>query len=112
MFAVEEEVDLAVVGEGSAGQDAVVLVASLVPDVVVMDISVRGMTARDATETITEGWPTIAVIALTSREDASHSKEMLRACAMATLEWEEVHKLPQTIRRAVEVLKEIGTDRG
>ena len=111
VFAIEEEVDLAVVGEASAGQDAVVLVASLVPDVVVMDISVRGMAAREATQTIAEGWPTVAVIALTPREDVSTSREMLRAGAMATLKWEEVHKLPQTIRRAVELLKEIGTDR-
>lgn len=102
---IEEEIDLAVVGEGSSGFDAVVLVDRLRPDVVLVDMQLPGMTASEVAATITEAWPTIAVVGLGWLDDVSDPQEIIRSGAVSTMDKTEVHKLPDEIRRSAELVR-------
>lgn len=63
--------DLEVIGESDDGMDAVDKAMRLKPDVILMDISLRGMNGIDATIEIKKLQPQIKILALTSHEDES-----------------------------------------
>ena len=66
-----EEQGVEVVGEASAGADAVKFVRELQPDVVVMDLNMPGMNGVEATKRITNFAPLTRVVVLTiSDQDA------------------------------------------
>lgn len=73
--------DLEIVGEASNGQEALELVRSKRPDVVLMDIQMPDMNGIEATERIRAIYPQTAVLALTMHEDDQYFFEMLRAGA-------------------------------
>lgn len=58
--------DMQLIGVASGGQEAVEMVTSLRPDVVLMDISMPGMTGIDATRRIMDVAPRVRVVVLTS----------------------------------------------
>jgi two-component system, NarL family, response regulator LiaR len=62
----ELEDDLEVVGEAADGREALAQVASLRPDVVVMDLLMPGMNGVEATRAIRAAHPEVEVVALTS----------------------------------------------
>jgi DNA-binding NarL/FixJ family response regulator len=57
-----------VVGEATSGEEAVGLVATLHPDLVVMDINLPGMSGVDATREITTTHPDIVVLLVSTYE--------------------------------------------
>jgi DNA-binding NarL/FixJ family response regulator len=59
------EPDLVVAGTGSDGAEAIALADQLRPDVVVMDLRMRGMNGADAATAILASRPNTRVIALT-----------------------------------------------
>lgn len=78
---IEAEPDLVVVGEASDGSQAVALCASLLPDVVVMDLSMPGVGGIQATRQLRECCGNSRVIALTVHEDRAFLNEVLQAGA-------------------------------
>jgi DNA-binding NarL/FixJ family response regulator len=60
------EPDLEVVGEASDGREALALVASLTPDVVLMDLRMPHLDGASATEQIVARHPTVHVVVLTT----------------------------------------------
>ncbi len=58
-----------VVGEAGSGIDAIQLAEKLVPDVILMDVSMPGMNGIDATELILEQNSTIKVLIFSMHED-------------------------------------------
>jgi DNA-binding NarL/FixJ family response regulator len=60
------EADLDVVGDAGSGPEAVVRVAELAPDVVLMDLRMPGGDGADATEHIRAGHPGVHVLVLTT----------------------------------------------
>jgi signal transduction histidine kinase/CheY-like chemotaxis protein len=72
-----------VVGEASSGAEAVELARSLRPDVVVMDISMPGMSGIEATQRITAEAPSIRVVGLSMYDEQDLAETMLRAGAAA-----------------------------
>ena len=66
---LEVDAGIEVVGEASSGEEALVLVRSASPDVVLMDIRLRGMEGIAATRQIKKAHPHIEVIVLTSYAD-------------------------------------------
>ena len=78
---LENEVDLDIVGEADSGRQALDMVESLKPDVVIMDITLPDISGIDATRRIKEAYPIVAVVALTIHEDQQYFFEMLQVGA-------------------------------
>ena len=63
---------LSVVGEAADGIEALREVERLSPDMVLMDISMPGMSGLDATLLIKQKWPAIKVFITTANESAAY----------------------------------------
>lgn len=83
--AVKVAPDLEVIGEADSAEDAIRLVADLLPDVVIMDILLPGMNGIEATRLIKDSHPSVAVVVLTRFDDAEHILQIYRAGASAYL---------------------------
>ncbi len=55
-----------VVGEAESGEEAVELVGTLAPQLVLMDINMGGISGIEAARRITSGWPEVAVVLLST----------------------------------------------
>lgn len=73
--------ELVIVGEAEDGTQALRLTEETQPEVVLMDISLPGMSGIEATRRIKEKFPEVAVLALTMHEDDQYFFEMLSAGA-------------------------------
>jgi len=76
------EPDLEVVGEADNGQRAIELTRQLIPDVVLMDVSMPGMNGIDATRVIHAEFPALRVIGLSMFEDPEQPEAMREAGAV------------------------------
>ena len=63
------EPDLSVIGEAGTGEDAVDLVSTLAPDVILMDLNLPGINGIEATRRIREIAPAVAVLIVTMLDD-------------------------------------------
>ena len=72
---------LVVVGEAASGVEAWRRACELVPDVVVLDISMPGVGGLETTKRIATDCPTVKVLALTMHEERGYVSHMLRAGA-------------------------------
>jgi DNA-binding NarL/FixJ family response regulator len=63
--------DTEVVGEVTAGEDAITLASSVRPDVILMDINMPGVNGIEATRRIRESNPDIRILMVTMLEDDS-----------------------------------------
>ncbi|MBI4859971.1 MAG: response regulator [Candidatus Riflebacteria bacterium] len=77
------ERDLSIVGQAADGPEAVAKADQLLPDVVVMDLNLKGMSGAEATGFIVARHPTVKVIALSMHTDESVARAMLDAGAVA-----------------------------
>jgi len=79
---IDAEPDMEVVGECGDGAEALGLVATLQPDVVVMDLSMPEIGGAEATRRLKAEHPGCKVLVLTVHEDRSYLKELLEAGAL------------------------------
>ncbi len=80
-----DKLDLDIVGEAVDGREAVRLAADLSPDVVLMDVAMRGMNGIEATRQIVAARPDTRILALSMHNDGRFVGEMLRAGASGYL---------------------------
>ena len=73
--------DMEIIGEVADGRGAIELAQKLLPDVVVMDISMPGMNGLKATQKLNECCPEVKVLALTRHKDDGYLQQLLRAGA-------------------------------
>lgn len=73
--------DMEVVAEASDGEEAIRMSRELSPDVVLMDISMPGISGFKATSEIRKQNPAVKILALTMHDDDSYLHQMLRAGA-------------------------------
>src|SRR3954453_16997659 len=78
---INAQAGMAVVGEAADGQTACGPVPRLRPDVVVMDVSMPGLTGSQATERLRKECPPARVLALTVHEDKGYIRQLLAAGA-------------------------------
>jgi len=80
---LEKEDDIEIVGEAEEGRKAVGLVRELLPDVVIIDITMPNLNGVDATRQIVKEFPAVKVIALSMHSNVMFVTEMLKAGASA-----------------------------
>lgn len=78
---LSREPDFEVVGEAAEGRDAIRRIGELTPDLVLMDLSMPGVTGIDATREIRRRNPDIKIVALTVHTDESYIHASLEAGA-------------------------------
>jgi DNA-binding NarL/FixJ family response regulator len=78
---INAQAGMAVVGEAADGLDACERVPELRPDVVVMDVSMPGLTGSQATERLRRECPLVKILALTVHEDKGYIRQLLAAGA-------------------------------
>ena len=71
--------DVLIVGEAESGEDAVIKVGELSPDIVFMDVRMPGMNGIEATKAIREASPTTRVILFTVDESRASISEAIQA---------------------------------
>ena len=96
------EAEFVVVGEASDGESALALVQELKPDVVVMDIRMKGMDGIVATEQLRRKAPETPVLILSLQDDAATRARATAAGAQAFVgKHESCERLISTIRSLV-----------
>jgi two-component system, NarL family, response regulator NreC len=82
---LERQPNLEVVGESENGRETVNLVASVKPDVVVMDVGMPILNGIEATRMIVAEHPSVAVVILSMHADESYVMRALKAGARGYL---------------------------
>lgn len=77
--------EVEVVGEAASGEEALVLAASAKPDVVLMDVAMRGITGLEAAARLRERHPEIRVLILSMHSGEEYVLQALRAGAAGYL---------------------------
>ena len=78
---LEDEPDMAVVGEAGDGEEAIKLARELKPKVVVMDCALPTMNGLDATRQILEDLPETAVLMLSMHSESTWVRQAIEAGA-------------------------------
>lgn len=98
-----EQPDMEVVGEAENGQMAVKLAKELIPDVILMDISMPDLSGIEAARLILKANPAIKIIALSMHSEKHFVLEMLQAGALGyvlkSYLFDEVLKAIEVVRR-------------
>ena len=93
--------DLELVADADSGEAAIQLCAEVIPNVILMDLSLPGMDGAVATRTIRQQFPQVKVIALTSFKEGDRIKNALEAGAIGYLLKDvSADELAQAIRAA------------
>jgi DNA-binding NarL/FixJ family response regulator len=98
---INAEPGITIVGEASDGLTACERVPTLKPDVVVMDVSMPGLSGSQATERLHRECPEIKVIALTVHEDQGYIRQLLAAGAVGYV---LKRTAPEELIRAIRVV--------
>lgn len=78
---LSQDPDIEVVGEAANGRDAIQLVATLTPHLVIMDLNMPGMNGIEAIIDIKRRFPATKVLVLTIHKTEEYIQESLRAGA-------------------------------
>ena len=97
------EPDMAVVGEGVDGIEAISLVEKLKPDVLVLDMMMPGLNGLDVTREVCARFPGTRAVVLSMHSDECYVLEALRNGAMGyVLKGAASSELVQAVRAAAE----------
>jgi DNA-binding NarL/FixJ family response regulator len=104
---LKECAGVAIVGEASNGREAVACAAALKPDVVLLDISMPRLDGPEATTTIKQLDPRIAVIGLTAVDLYGMKAQAMRRAGATELMFKEdaVDKLCTSIVKAANTFR-------
>lgn len=78
---INAQTDMEVVGEAADGRAAIARAQELLPDVVVMDVSMPQLNGLKATEKMRQVCPQVKVLSLTRHTDDGYLQQLLRAGA-------------------------------
>jgi DNA-binding NarL/FixJ family response regulator len=100
--------NIEVIGEASDGDEAVVRVGQLKPDVVLMDINMQKMDGVTAARLIKVQYPEVAILGLSAKAKHYDIYAMQKAGAFEVLSKEQtVHELYAAIQRAVAAVQPV-----
>jgi DNA-binding NarL/FixJ family response regulator len=75
------QIDMEVVGEAADGQAVIEKTEELLPDMVLMDVSMPRLNGLQATETLRKRFPAVKVLTLTRHGDVAYLHQLLQAGA-------------------------------
>jgi DNA-binding NarL/FixJ family response regulator len=78
---IEQEKDLSVCGEASEGTEALELVPRLKPDLIIVDVTLEGMSGIDLTKALRERFPEVRILVLSMHKESLYAERALRAGA-------------------------------
>jgi DNA-binding NarL/FixJ family response regulator len=78
---VNAQTDMEVVGEAGDGREAIAHAQELLPDIVLMDVSMPKLNGLKATEKLKQLCPQVKVLTLTRHTDSGYLQQLLRAGA-------------------------------
>lgn len=84
-FIFKQDSRFKLVAECESGEEAVELSKRLCPDIVIMDIRLRGMSGIEATELIRQNCPTAKIIGLSFHIMPEYAKKIIQSGAMGYL---------------------------
>lgn len=97
---LRREPDIEIVGEAGDGQEAILLVEELKPDLVIMDVRMPVLSGVEATRYIRQSSPDVHVLVLTAHDDDEYVFSLLQAGASGyLLKTAPVSELIKAIRR-------------
>jgi DNA-binding NarL/FixJ family response regulator len=102
---IDSQSDMRVVGDAVRGDGLLLLVDALKPDIIVMDISMPGMSGLVSTRTLKRAHPELAIVTLTRHDENSYLQELLRAGASAYVLKQSA---PTELLKAIRVVAEGG----
>jgi DNA-binding NarL/FixJ family response regulator len=106
---LELEADLQVVGCADNGESAIERVSALQPDIVLMDVRMPVMDGRAATRAITQQFPLVKVLVLSTFDDDQYIVDAIRAGAKGYLLKDmPSQQLAQAIRSVVQGYTQMG----
>jgi DNA-binding NarL/FixJ family response regulator len=76
---IDSQTNMEVIGEAGNGEEAIILVQELDPDVIVMDISMPGLNGLKATKKIKRICPEAKILTLTRHKDDSYLQQLIQA---------------------------------
>ena len=82
---LDKQSDMEVVAEAEEGRTAVRLVRELLPDVVIMDVSMPDLNGMEAARQITREFGNVKIVALSMHSDSLFVTEMLKSGALGYL---------------------------
>jgi two-component system response regulator NreC len=98
---LDAQPDMAVIGEASNGKEAIEMVSSMEPDVVLMDISMPGMTGIEATRAIKQTNSRVEIVGLTMHAEDRYFFQLLQAGASGyVVKGAAPHELLDAVRAA------------
>ncbi|MGC9349617.1 MAG: response regulator [Anaerolineae bacterium] len=105
--------DFEVVGEASDGLEVFAKARELGPDLILMDVRLRGCDGVEATERIKEILPEVTVVILTVRDESDRICEAIRCGAQGYLlknirSWDLVEMLRRAMRGEAAITPELG----
>jgi NarL family two-component system response regulator LiaR len=95
---VDREPGIEIVGEAENGEQAVAMLERLRPDVVLMDLEMPGIGGIEATRRISESYPDVKIVVLTSHAAEEDVFPALKAGALGYL---LKHSAPEDVLRAI-----------
>jgi DNA-binding NarL/FixJ family response regulator len=97
---IDQQSDMAVVGEAENGKKAVALTRELLPDIILMDVKMPIMDGAEATTQILSALPDMKILALSIYADDGFMASIMRAGAVGyILKGCDSEELSNTIRR-------------
>jgi len=84
-FLLKQDKRFKVIGVCESGEEAIVLTGQLCPDIVIMDIRLRGISGIEATELIKKNCPEIKIIGLSFHIEADYAEKIMQSGAMGYL---------------------------
>ena len=79
---LDDQADMEVIAEAADGQEAVDLAAKMLPDIILMDMSMPKLNGVEATRIIHNDWPGIRIIGLSMFEEADRAQAIRDAGAI------------------------------
>jgi DNA-binding NarL/FixJ family response regulator len=100
-YVIQMQPDMEVIGEASDGDEAVKLVSTLEPDVVLMDVQMPNKSGIEATREIIQQHPSMKVLILTTFDNHNYVVDGIRAGAVGyMLKDADSQEMLDLIRRA------------